>query len=172
MITTLASIFFGGVVSALVTLFAGQPLLHYFWIRQRQEERQIAIIDQVAQLAAQFHYHCMEYFYSDDPDQDSEEFRRSRRFRLTDAFFEAFDAAGSQVRVLFSASAFQAFTQMEQWIGPRRQNEQLAERSKNFIAAREATLRALYHDMDIPAPSFGQWLKAQLWRERGHGVGD
>jgi hypothetical protein len=52
------------------------------------------------------------------------------------------------------------------------QGEQQTERIDKFIAAREVALRALHHDMGIPVPLFGQWLKARLWGGLSHGAGD
>ena len=150
--TTFITVFFGGVISALVMLFVGQPLQHHFWRRQQQAERQLAIIDEVKPLAAEFLYHYMED-YDKDP-----------RLNLSPTFFQAFDAAGSQVQVLSSASAFQAFKQMAGLIGAWRIGEQQQQRIEEFIQAREVAFRALYHDMDLPTPP--------LWHRIRTGVRD
>lgn len=146
---TLISVFFGGVVSALVTLWVGQPLQHYFWRRQRHAERQFAIIDEVNKMAAEFRYRS-----NRDP----------HGYKPTEEFNLALQEVTAKVKVLFSESAFNSFTNLDKAIqqAELRPTERPLDMTTRLQQAHDTALKALYKEVGIPAPSLGEWFQVKV----------
>jgi hypothetical protein len=146
----------GGVISAVITLTLGQPLQHYFWTRQRQAERQLAVIDEANSLAAEVHFLLL-----------SGEDITPRAEKL----FVLLGRTAANVHTLFSKEGYEAFEVLNKTIGvatlqvsPERTPEQRNELSGLLIRAQNHALEILYREMGIPAPSFGQWMREYAWQ--------
>jgi hypothetical protein len=156
MITFLAALC-GGLVSAAITLFLGQPLQHYFWTRQRHAERQLVLIDEVRQLGAE-----LQFLVWHNPEEIG-----ARHERLKTAFLKA----ATNVESLFSRAASDTFLDMsgameavmdlrKKAISP----QQRSELNRQLMGAFVDTVAALYRDIGIPAPTLDQWFHAQVWQ--------
>jgi hypothetical protein len=144
----------GGLVSAVITLPLGQPLQHYFWTRQQHGERQMAIIEEMNTLAADARGLLMH------PEKTAD-----RQLQLYSMLLKA----SVNVQGLFSEPLFQCFMSLDHAVRAAiRQAETTYHDArflidKHLLFSHSTSLIAMYHDMGIPAPPFGQWLQAQWW---------
>jgi len=120
--------------SSLLTIFLTPKLQHHFWRHQRRAELQIAAINEVNRLAAEF---LTEYIQAPSTHQASTDFHK------------ALMMATANLKPLFSDTAFEAFKAMEVMIGgggPGLGPEQKLG-VHDFIEARDALMRRLYEEV-------------------------
>jgi hypothetical protein len=155
MVTFLAALV-AGILSSVITLVFGQPLQHYFWTRQRQAERQLAIINDVHTLAAELQF-LLRYKPEDIID---------RQERL----YSAFHRVATSVETLFSevaADRLHVVSEPMEYIMRLREPRQLAERPQlddQLLSALLDALAALYQDVGIPTPPPAQWMRVHAWQ--------
>jgi hypothetical protein len=140
----------GGLISSVITLICAQPIQHYFWKRQRQAERRLAVIDEVSRLAAEFLDRCA----------NVTEPSGLHSYGLRETFFQELHAAEGQVEVLFSAPAFKEFVNMQHLISPGLQEPRPAP-TEAFRQARKVALTVLYKEVGIPVLPLRAWQKLQ-----------
>jgi hypothetical protein len=149
--TTFITVFFGGVISAVVTLLLGQPLQHYFWRRQRLAERQLATLDEFNKVTAQLLHHCWK-----DYETAAAEQRAPRLLDQGEPVLLALSVLQAQVRVLFSTSPVEAAEDLVHRLvalGDSVPDKPWQEAVAPVTQARERALRVLYKDMGIPLPN-------------------
>lgn len=159
---TFITVFFGGVISALVTLVLGQPLQHYFWRWQRHAERQLAVIEEVTRITAEVNFllQAPRELMSDREDL------RCRYERL----YLALEATAAQVKVLFSGAGIETFQALEEalraglyQLGEEWPLEQRRPVVGQLLAYRLATLTFLYREMGIPPRPPWLWFREHVW---------
>jgi hypothetical protein len=153
-VITLISVFFGGVISAIVTLCLGQPLQYYFWTKQRQAERQLAAIDEANRLASE----VGSLLITGEDIVPRLEKLYIGLGTTTANLATLFPKASDTITTLNEkiAAAIQS--------SPGMTREQRNERAGHLAAVQQSALKALYQEMEIPAPPFGQWMRAHVWQ--------
>jgi hypothetical protein len=165
---TLITVFFGGVISALVTLFLGQPLQHYFWRRQRLAERQLATLDEFNKVTAQLLHYCyMDY------DTGAAEHRAPKGDPNEPALL-ALSILQAQVKSLFSISTIEAAEELVDQLvalGDSVPDKPWPQAVGPVAMARVKALRALYQEIGIHPmlPRTRQlWARMRLRRSCTH----
>jgi hypothetical protein len=142
---------FVGIASALLTIFFTPNLQHYFWTRQRQAERQLAVIDEANKLLGEYLYQCQEDY--------TKALEGQRVVGVDDPFavrfFSALMAIDGQIRALFSAETVQVYQKIRRLIPIGRPKTTWLEFYVEFTKGRTTALQALYKEVGIPAPSLG-----------------
>jgi hypothetical protein len=151
--TTFITVFFGGGVSALVTLVLGQPLQHYFWQRQRHAERQIAAIEEMSALTAELQFLVMH-----QPEEIN-----TRREQLFTTLLKVTTSVDNR----FSRAAWDQFSpalqSMEEILQePPLSAEQRTQRYTQLLRMILEAHYALYRDMGIPSKRW--WTGARMRR--------
>lgn len=152
---------FVGIASALLTIFLTPNLQHYFWTRQREAKRKLAIIDELNKAITQlFRHGYMDY---DKAVAEHRPLQVGREFH-EQGFLEMMTLHGP-IHALFSPLTVKAVDDMlDQLIAlgtvvPDRPWAQLVDPAAQ---ARVKALQALYQEVGIPSPSLGSFLRANL----------
>jgi hypothetical protein len=154
MITFLAALC-GGIISAVITLTLGQPLQHYFWTRQRQAERQLVAIDEANRLAAEV---------------GSLLITGEDIVPRTENLYIGLGTTTANVATLFPEAGHNAMTMLNESIAaairlsPGMTREQRDELAVHLADVQNNAIKALYHEMGIPAPPPGQWIREYAWQ--------
>jgi hypothetical protein len=134
--------FLSASVAALLVIFLTPRLQHYFWKRQKREEIRLGIVTEVNRLAAEFIMNC---FGRHVPELVP---------ALDATFYQSWQVAAGQVKVLFSHSTYQAFDTM--WIKiisellfSAQEVRDRIPRVINFTQARDTALQAFYKEIAI-----------------------
>jgi hypothetical protein len=140
---------FVGIVSALLTNFLAPSLQYYFWARQRQAERQFAVIDEVSKFGAELLFLLQR---AKDGQLDISD--REERLYIT------LHTTAVVTQVLFStagAEEFQRFLRTFDGmrVSPEHQDPQQVAR---ILQAHSNLLITLYKEVGIPAPSLPNYV--------------
>jgi hypothetical protein len=135
---------FVGIASALLTIFLTPNLQHYFWKRQRQAERQFAVIDEVSKLGSEYRF--LLWRAKDGPLDISD---REEHLLIT------LHATAVTIQALFSAAGAEEFRRFLRTFevvraSPERQDPQQV---ALIVQAHSNLLITLYKEVGIPAPS-------------------
>jgi hypothetical protein len=155
MVTFLAALV-AGILSSVITLVFGQPLQHYFWTRQRQAERQFAVIDEVCTLVAE-----LLFLVRLNPEEID-----ARQEQL----YTRLGRTVTGVVSLFSDTAFENFRTilrpMETIIrmGAASPPEERGQLYDQLIDTVKGAMAALYREVGIPAPPPAQWMREHAWQ--------
>jgi hypothetical protein len=150
---------FVGITSALLTIFLTPNLQHYFWMRQRQTERQLSLIDELNKVVARLVDLC-----STDYDTAAAE-RRPPLFDPDEPALLELSVLRVQVVVLFSGPAIEAVEELVRRLvalGNSVPDTPLQQVANSIAQARVKALRALYQEIGIPTPSLGNFLRGHL----------
>jgi hypothetical protein len=149
-----------GIMSALLTIFITPSLQHYFWRRQRHAERQMTIIDEVSTLAAE----ARELLLHPELLHHAEDLNDKQR-----QLYGMLLKAQVNVKALFSGPVFKEFISLDHTIREAISQADTADFDtrhlidKHLLFTHSLSLNAMYRDLGIPTPPFGQWLRAQGW---------
>jgi hypothetical protein len=139
---------FVGIASALLTNLLVPNLQHYFWMRQRQADRQLAVIDEVTKLGSEFVFlfHKAQGAGVDIGDREEHlHTALSIAFASTDALFSSVGV--TEFRQFLSTIA-------AVHISLERQDPTQFTQIQRFIMDAHANLlKALYKEVGIPASS-------------------
>jgi hypothetical protein len=151
LMVTFITVFFGGVISAVVTLVLGQPLQHYFWRRQRYVERQFAMIEELNAIVAAV-----------DTQLVTEPLSRE----VQQSLYQRMVTLTANIRPLFSPPAVEPCQALRRAIrGLRAVDPNIrAEIRLHIQEVHQDAIRALYQDMGIPPTPPGQWIREHAWQ--------
>jgi hypothetical protein len=150
---------FVGITSALLTIFVTPNLQHYFWMRQRQTERQLSLIDELNKVVARLVDLC-----SMDYDTAAAE-HRPPLFDPDEPALLELSVLRAQVITLFSGPAIEAVEELVRRVvalGKSVPDTPLQQVAKSIAQARVKALRALYQEIGIPTPPLGNFLRGHL----------
>jgi hypothetical protein len=142
-----------GIASALLTIVLTPTLQHHFWTRQRQAERQLAVIDEVGKLLGEYLYQCQEDYAAALAEQRVVGVDNLFGVR----FFPALLAIDGQIRALFSEETVQVYLKIRSLIPIGTPKHTWQELYVEFSQRRTRALQALYKEVGIPAPSLGAY---------------
>jgi hypothetical protein len=149
-----------GITSALLTILITPSLQHYFWTRQRHAERQLAVIDEVNTLSAEARGFLLHPELLHHAERIAD-----RQLQLYNMLLKAH----VNVKGLFSESVFNEFVSLDHVIRGAISQAETADFEtrhridKQLLFTHYLGHIAMYRDMGIPAPPFGQWLRVQWW---------
>jgi hypothetical protein len=119
------------VLGSGLTIFLTPKLQHYFWKRQRKAELQLKAIEAVNEMTSDF----IQSFIAD------------RSFKPSLDWHKRFSGVSASVKVLFTAETYGCFKELEKRIDPELGAVEGPPRLGQFLDARDAALRALYHEV-------------------------
>jgi len=146
---------FVGIASALLTIFLAPNLQHYFWTRQRQAERQLAIIDEMNKLIAEYLWECCRGY--DDASSRNEPIDLDEQF--LERFMPALLAAEAQGIALFSSSTRQVVNEISSLMHQGPTGKPWHDFLAAFYKARMSAFHALYQEVGIPAPPLAAYIQ-------------
>jgi len=121
--------------STLMTIFLTPWLQRHFWRKQRRDELRLAAINELNRLAAEFLYGHID---------------AAATFRPSADWHKAFTTLDTNIKALFPKRGYAAFARLGVLIGPSiggGLGPEGKESVHDFVAAREATMRALYDEV-------------------------